>query len=181
MEQIKKFKYIIGGKNAVWYSVSKYLPWVSLRLCSGQGTAALWEQLTRPSIPFLHLCPHVPSNSWPRMFAHAISSEKNTLYLQASVLLSFSATQVLCSSPQLKAFLSHWIKPQASPLSSAKPSLFLNLICSSTNMCYRLADYVFLFLYCSSLPTQWRRKWQPTPVFLPGEYHPQGSLAGYSP
>ena len=131
MEQIKKFEYIIGGKNAVWYSVSKYLPWVSLRLCSGQGTAALWEQLTRPSIPFLHLCPHVPSNSWPRMFAHAISSEKNTLYLQASVLLSFSATQVLCSSPQLKAFLSPWIKPQASPLSSAKPSLFLNLICSS--------------------------------------------------
>jgi len=27
----------------------------------------------------------------------------------------------------------------------------------------------------------WRRKWQPTPVFLPGEPHRQGSLAGYSP
>ena len=27
----------------------------------------------------------------------------------------------------------------------------------------------------------WRRKWQPTPVFLPGESHGQGSLAGYSP
>ena len=27
----------------------------------------------------------------------------------------------------------------------------------------------------------WRRKWQPTPVFLPGEYHAQRSLAGYSP
>ena len=26
-----------------------------------------------------------------------------------------------------------------------------------------------------------RRKWQPTPVFLPGESHGQGSLAGYSP
>ena len=24
----------------------------------------------------------------------------------------------------------------------------------------------------------WRRKWQPTPVFLPGEYQGQGSLAG---
>jgi len=40
------------------------------------------------------------------------------------------------------------------------------------------------------LPTQfdpwvgkipWRRKWQPTPVFLPGESHGQRSLAGYSP
>ena len=27
----------------------------------------------------------------------------------------------------------------------------------------------------------WRRKWQPTPVFLPGESHRQRRLAGYSP
>ena len=27
----------------------------------------------------------------------------------------------------------------------------------------------------------WRRKWQPTPVFLPGKSHRQRSLAGYSP
>ena len=27
----------------------------------------------------------------------------------------------------------------------------------------------------------WRRKWQPTPVFWPGESHGQRSLAGYSP
>ena len=27
----------------------------------------------------------------------------------------------------------------------------------------------------------WRRKWQPTPVFLPGKLHGQRSLAGYSP
>ena len=27
----------------------------------------------------------------------------------------------------------------------------------------------------------WRRKWQPTPVLLPGESHGQKSLAGYSP
>ena len=26
----------------------------------------------------------------------------------------------------------------------------------------------------------WRRAWQPTPVFLPGESHGQRSLAGYS-
>ena len=26
----------------------------------------------------------------------------------------------------------------------------------------------------------WRRKWQPTPVFLPGKFHGQRSLAGYS-
>ena len=27
----------------------------------------------------------------------------------------------------------------------------------------------------------WKRKWQPTPVFLPGESHGQRNMAGYSP
>ena len=27
----------------------------------------------------------------------------------------------------------------------------------------------------------WRREWQPAPVFLPGKFHGQRSLAGYSP
>ena len=27
----------------------------------------------------------------------------------------------------------------------------------------------------------WRKEWQPTPVFLPGEFHGQRSLTGYSP
>jgi len=27
----------------------------------------------------------------------------------------------------------------------------------------------------------WGREWQPTPVFLSGEFHGQRSLAGYSP
>ena len=27
----------------------------------------------------------------------------------------------------------------------------------------------------------WRRKWQPTPVFLPGKSHGQRSLVGYCP
>ena len=31
------------------------------------------------------------------------------------------------------------------------------------------------------LEDPWRRKWQPTPLFLPGKFHGQRSLAGYSP
>ena len=27
----------------------------------------------------------------------------------------------------------------------------------------------------------WRREWLPTPVYLPGEFYGQRSLAGYSP
>ena len=37
----------------------------------------------------------------------------------------------------------------------------------------------------SSIPgsgkSPWRRAWQPTPVFLPGESRGQRSMAGYSP
>ena len=35
-----------------------------------------------------------------------------------------------------------------------------------------------LSLYVYVYP--WRRKWLPTPVFLPGEFHGQKSLVGYS-
>ena len=35
----------------------------------------------------------------------------------------------------------------------------------------RLSDFTFTFMH-------WRRKWQPTPVFLPGESQGWGRLAG---
>ena len=34
----------------------------------------------------------------------------------------------------------------------------------------QLSDFTFM---------HWRRKWQPTPVFLPGESQGRGSLVGY--
>ena len=37
----------------------------------------------------------------------------------------------------------------------------------------RLSDVTSLFTFM-----HWRRKWQPTPVFLPGESQGQGSLVG---
>ena len=35
----------------------------------------------------------------------------------------------------------------------------------------QLSDFTFIFTF-----THWRRKWQPTPVFLPGESEGWGSL-----
>ena len=44
---------------------------------------------------------------------------------------------------------------------------------------------IWLFLswifYNERVIVNWRRKWQPTPLFLPGKSHGQRSLAGYSP
>ena len=37
----------------------------------------------------------------------------------------------------------------------------------------------WLNLWVRKIP--WRRKWLPTPLFLPGEFHGQRNLAGYSP
>ena len=38
-----------------------------------------------------------------------------------------------------------------------------------------------LGFYAWAQKIPWRRAWQPTPVFSPGESHGQRSLAGYSP
>ena len=45
----------------------------------------------------------------------------------------------------------------------------------STCQCRRLGFHPWV----RKIP--WRRKWQPNPVFLPGESHGQRSLVGYSP
>ena len=45
------------------------------------------------------------------------------------------------------------------------------------------ATSIFQFMNFSrrlAFPT-WRRKWQPTPVLLPGKFHGLRSLVGYSP
>ena len=44
---------------------------------------------------------------------------------------------------------------------------------------FQILTYVFIYLPPHT--DYWRRKWQPTPVFLPGESHGQRRLADYSP
>ena len=40
---------------------------------------------------------------------------------------------------------------------------------------------IYLFLTAFCIYSMWRRKWDPTAVFLPGKSHRQWSLAGYGP
>ena len=42
----------------------------------------------------------------------------------------------------------------------------------------RRVGHDFTFHFSLSTFMHWRRKWQPTPVFLPGESQGQGSLVG---
>ena len=48
---------------------------------------------------------------------------------------------------------------------------------------YTNKDLLYICIYNVSNEglLYWRRAWQPTPAFLPGEAHGQRSLVGYSP
>ena len=49
-------------------------------------------------------------------------------------------------------------------------------MCICVCVCVCVCVYIFVYV---KIP--WRREWLPTPVFLPGESHGQGSLAGDNP
>ena len=52
---------------------------------------------------------------------------------------------------------------------------------SHASPCAEADAQLTLLLYLRLHMLHWRRKWQPTPVFSPGEFHGQRSLAGYPP
>ena len=68
-------------------------------------------------------------------------------------------------------------------------SLFLRPSIMSVNYMYvyiymhvhiYVCVYIYIFYICIYI-YPWRRAWQPTPIFLPGEGHGQTSLRGYHP
>ena len=68
----------------------------------------------------------------------------------------------------------------------SKCVIIFNLLYSSTFLLNSLNIFTIItlntLLHILLISTSlWRRKWQPTPIFLPGESHGQRSLVGYSP
>ena len=57
-------------------------------------------------------------------------------------------------------------------------SLVAQLVKNSPANAEDVKDTGFIDPWVRKIP--WKRKWQPTPVFLRGEYHGQRSLVGYS-
>ena len=51
------------------------------------------------------------------------------------------------------------------------PYLHFEVLQASLGLCFKTMSFL----------ATWRRKWQSTPVLLPGKYHGQRSLVGYSP
>ena len=60
--------------------------------------------------------------------------------------------------------------------------IFLNYSISPfKKMVFKLVYVCFDSIHCVQQIIAWRRKWKPTPVFLPGGFYGQRSLAGYIP
>ena len=89
------------------------------------------------------------------------SSVPNALILECGFMFSVSASKVLGRS--------------YTDMSFASGTLVKN---PSTCQCRRHKRCRF-DPWFGKIP--WNRKWQPAPVFLPGKFHGQRSLVGYSP
>ena len=94
----------------------------------------------------------------------------------------------LSNSPQSTALRKLIHFPKSTPLSYSQKTRFTN---SHSNVLSRWCNGKESACQCRRYKRRgfhslvgkihWRRKWQPSPVFLPGESHGQRSLAGYSP
>ena len=116
-------------------------------------------------------------------------------------MLSFKPTFSLSTFTFIKRLFSSSLLSAITVVSSAYLKLLIFLPAILIPACASSSP-AFLMMYCfpggsevkasacnagdlGSIPGSgrfpWRRKWQSTPVFLPGESHGQRSLVGYSP
>ena len=139
--------------------------------------------------------PHGPDNwAWPSSWA----TIRFLIFPQSQSLGLFSSIYSTC--PEIHRKVQRWTPLQSLPSGSSQPDRkpdkgkilkVLNIFWWKVGNETRLPWWL-----SSREPTcqcrrhgfnpwvrkiPWRRKWQPTPVFLPGESHAQRSLGGYSP
>ena len=88
--------------------------------------------------------------------------------------------RISCLKNQNQPFLLSWVLASCDNLLKAMPfSLEGFPGGSGVKSLPALARDVGSILGSGKIP--WRRKWQPTPVFLPGKFHRQRSPEGYGP
>ena len=117
------------------------------------------------------------------MLQWAYTEDQGLIEVDLSAISApFDSNQVMLG-PWAKLFFERMYGPTPFPLVSKALSPFPHILPFSS---FPLAVPEIYHLY----PTQvqflgwegpWRREWLPTPVLLPGKFHGQSSLAGYSP
>ena len=90
-------------------------------------------------------------------------------------------SQHMADSSPAAAATPHHLCNELSTLQKVLPSFLI----SFSSLMYIKGGFTYIRRRCRFDPwvrkIPWRRKWQPTPVFLPGKFYGQRSLAGYSP
>ena len=97
-------------------------------------------------------------SSWPPLSCIIFSLEFLSAFLL--LLLRSNICGLFCHQKEKKKFIS-------CSFSILRGTYFSDFLLTISTDCFR------------TIP--WRRAWQPTPVFLPGESHGQRNLEGYSP
>ena len=118
-------------------------------------------------------------HAWPLAVISYLQDQDPSLANQITPFISFVIDQEIWNY----TMLSHWETPLwillVVPANSLPQHLWGPLWWlggkESTCQCRRVRFDPWI----GKIP--WRRKWQPTPVFLPGKSHGQGSLGSYSP
>ena len=80
-------------------------------------------------------------------------------------------------------FFYHWATFEAHkniPIISKNVLVFFCVVWIQSIPLTYFKEYNTVLLTLFAMLYPWRRKWQPTPVFLPGKFHGQRSLAGYN-
>ena len=116
---------------------------------------------------------------WHSLLAWRVSVDKSADILMGVLLY------VICHF-SLFAFTILFLPLTFVSLITIRLSVFLLGFILSETLCFldlvdSFLSHVSFSFHFPFLSFPWRRKWQPTPVFLPGESHGQKSLVGYSP
>ena len=115
--------------------------------------------------------------SLPGSSVHRDFLGKNTGVGSCSFLQGFFPTQGLNTGLQHCRWIIYHLSHQGSPCSSLGSfNIYLGFSGGSAIKYLLAMQKVGFDPWVRKIP--WRRKWQPTPAFLPGESHGQRSLAG---
>ena len=126
---------------------------------------------------------HGVAKSWTRLSTHAHILKIYWICYSIASILCFGffcsrSYEILAPSPGIKPTLSALEGPGKSRVCCSKPPSTASLVAQMVKNlpgCWRPGFSPWV----GKIP--WRREWQPTPIFLPGESHGQRSLMGYSP
>ena len=105
-----------------------------------------------------------------------LSRHTSFFFLQFVMIVSYYFPMVYT----LPHLCYHCMSVQATPASSVCTWVVMNQMFEISNAFSQNIDIIIHVVRTWAGKIPWKRAWQPTPVFLPGDPHGQRSLAGYS-